>query len=81
MPLFSFCAFYPLKSLDFTNEKPFFVQQNNRETLMSILVVVNFHRKDIAFVSRYLHVNNAPPSIFQANTSKKVSILVVHVQC
>ena len=48
---------------------------------MSILMAVNFLRKDIAFVLRYLHVNNAPPSILQANTSKKVSILVVHFQC
>lgn len=51
-----------------------FVQKNNHKTFMSILMVVKFHGKDIGFVSKYLHINNAPPSILQANTSKKVSI-------
>ena len=36
-------------------------------------MVVNCRRKDIAIVLEYLNTNNAPPSILQANTSKKVS--------
>lgn len=41
---------------------------------MAILMTDNFHKKDIAFVSRYLNTKNAPPSILQVNTSEKVSI-------
>lgn len=41
---------------------------------MSLLLVVNLLRKDIAFVFWYLLDNNAPPSLLQENTSKKVSI-------
>jgi len=41
---------------------------------MSILMVVSYHWKDIAFVFWYLNTNNVPPSLLQPNTSKKVSI-------